>query len=260
MLLDPYAELFLSPPLKAVLSSRHIPGVESFSRWAMQGLPEYVAARHAYFDSRLQAALQAGISQIVLLGAGYDTRAYRFSELVTSATFFELDFPATAQRKAQIVSENQERLPNPKLEQLEIDFQKQSIRSVLSQSDFDTQKPSLFIWEGVSMYLSRVALRETLRQLHKLSCSGSELVMDWWFLLDSPDWYGAFARTGPNLLSLWGEPITFSLHPEENEFFMGRDGWQVHQLKNAADLESDQQSIKPRKIYPACYLTSALWA
>lgn len=222
------------------------------------GLITFVLARHRYIDDALRAALrEERVSQVVLLGAGYDTRAHRFAELLGGRPVFELDFPATSRRKARIVDSRRTELPQANVRRVEIDFLSQSIDQVLDAAGFERGVPTFFIWEGVSMYLTRSAVKSTLSQLKALGGPGSEVVMDYWFMLDDPSWAATAHRTGPNLLYLLGEPITFGIHPEDVAHFFERLGLELVERVEARELE---QRYVPddRRVYPACYVARAI--
>jgi len=86
---DYLAEIFLPENMKASLKGTNMSNEAILSR--TPGMYEYIIARTAYFDFIVEQALRENISQIVLLGAGYDTRAYRFNDLIDKTKIFELD-------------------------------------------------------------------------------------------------------------------------------------------------------------------------
>lgn len=251
---DPYARLFLSTLYRAALTTLEATGrlgerAEEFS----PGLMSYVLTRHRFIDDHLLKALNEGaVEQVVILGAGYDTRAYRLKEALGDRTVYELDFPATGQRKAHIVSRSD--LPQANVVRLEIDFLSQTIDEVLLQGGFQQNTPTFFVWEGVSMYLTREAVKSNIQRMRKLGGSGSQLAMDYWFLLDAPDVSSTAYRMTPNLLHLLGEPITLSLHPEDAPDFLRREGAELLDLADPKALQS-RYIRDERRVYPACYAT-----
>ncbi len=257
---DPYARLFLGPLFRAALAALEATGrlgelAEEFS----PGLIAYVLARHRYIDDALERALRdSEVEQVVLLGAGYDTRANRFAALLGGRPVFELDFPATSRRKAQIAAEKADLLPRADVRRVEIDFLSQKIEDVLDAAGFRRGRPTFFIWEGVSMYLTRSAVKSTLSTLRALGAPGSELTMDFWYLLDDPGLTAAAHRAGANLLYFLGEPITFGIHPEDVGAFLARLGLELVEIVEASALESRYVS-DDRRIYSAAYLIRASW-
>lgn len=255
---DPYARLFLGPLFRTALTALEATGrLGELAEEYSPGLIAYVLARHRFIDDALEAALTGGrAEQVVLLGAGYDTRAHRFAHLLSGRPVFELDFPATSRRKAQIAAEKSLLLPQGSLHRVEIDFLGQRIEDVLERAGFARGAPTFFIWEGVSMYLTRSAVKATLATIRELGGPGSELAMDFWYLLDDHGLLAAAHRAGANLLYLLGEPITFGIHPEDVDHFLRRIGLELIETAEPSDLEA--RYVKDdRRIYPACYVIRA---
>ena len=109
---DPYAHWFLGPVLRAALSHEGVaPQLGTYADWATDGIVGFVVGRHRYIDDALRRASRR-VGQVVLLGAGYDMRAYRFARELRRCTVFEVDHPATAARKARILARRQRELPD----------------------------------------------------------------------------------------------------------------------------------------------------
>ena len=255
---DPWAEFFLRPALRAALaayrSSIVLKGADD-----LLGLTPFVVMRHRYIDDRLDAALRAGVEQVVVLGAGYDSRAYRFADQLGTRPVFEVDHPATQGRKERILAALGKRreLPRVDVRRVSIDFQRQSLEKRLAKVGFDPARSAFFIWEGVSMYLTRNAVKATLGTLARIAPRRSELVFDAWFLLDEPDLRATAYRLSANLLHVLGEPVTFSLHPEDAEPFLARQGFALLEIARAHDLEQRYARRPRRHVHPACYLVHA---
>src|SRR5665648_107451 len=113
------------------------------------GMTEYLIARTVYFDRKFVEALKNGTPQIVILGAGYDSRAWRFAGLNSGTTIFELDPAPTQNNKLACLKKAHLEMP-PTVKLLPIDFNKQSLRDALAQEGFNPQENTLFLWEGVS--------------------------------------------------------------------------------------------------------------
>jgi len=122
-------------------------------------LTMHFAARTRYLDDCVIAAIDDGLKTVVILGAGYDTRAYRLK----SASYFEIDRPAVQQLK-------QERLRAANLSGatlIPVDFQKDSLAEKLQTGGVCKDDATIFLWEGVTQYISREAIVETLTVLTK---------------------------------------------------------------------------------------------
>jgi methyltransferase (TIGR00027 family) len=161
-------------------------------------------------DAHLASALRSGIEQLVILGAGLDARAWRLSEL-ESATVFEVDHPATQAYKRRRVAN---RVPRADLRYVAVDFETDRFSPLLERAGFRSDEPSVWIWEGVTMYLPLGAIRRTLEQLTGLTAGGSELAIS--YLVPGMLPFGALGRVGiPLAFKAAGEPLKGALEPHE---------------------------------------------
>jgi methyltransferase (TIGR00027 family) len=235
---DPWAELFLSAPARRALRawSGSLTG-RVLRRLGASGTT-YVPLRHRFIDDHLLAALAGGADQVVLLGAGYDTRAYRFADELAGRPVFEVDLAAISRAKAATVDRNERELPDANVVRVEIDFESQSLEDVLPAAGFAVGAPTFFVWEGVPMYLTRAAVKGTLGAVHALGGDGSGIAHDMWHLVDDPGPAGTARRSAPGALSLIGEAVTFGVHPEDYDAFLDRHGFRVVDLALASELRT----------------------
>jgi len=256
---DPWAEHFLRPGLRAALAAY---ATSRVARRADElfGLTHFVAVRHRYIDDRMLEALAAGAEQVVVLGAGYDARAFRFAERLAGRPVFEVDHPATQRRKERVLARLAQRHAPPAVDvrRIPVDFERGSFAKRLAKAGFDRARRTFFAWEGVSMYLTRDAVKTTFATLAEIAPPGSEVAFDAWFLLDDPDLRATWHRLSANLLHLLGEPVTFSLHPEDAPAFLAGLGLELRDVARAHDLER-RYARRGRRlhVYPACYLAHA---
>jgi methyltransferase (TIGR00027 family) len=147
---------------------------------AMCDLPAIpiVLARARYAEDRLAEAMQNGIGQYIVIGAGLDTFALRRPELREQLRVFEIDHPATQTFKRRRLREAGIAVP-PNLHFGPADLEKESIAGVLSRLSYDRTKPAFFSWLGVTMYLTRDAIMKMLRSLGDSAATGSHLVFDY---------------------------------------------------------------------------------
>lgn len=135
-------------------------------------------SRSRYCEDCLGEALVQGIGQYVILGAGFDTYALRHPELAGRLEVYEVDHPVT-----QALKRERFRIPGweipPNLHLIPIDFREENLAEVLRRSSFDPRKVSFFSWLGVSYYLTREVVFETLRGVAGLAAVGSTLVFDY---------------------------------------------------------------------------------
>jgi methyltransferase (TIGR00027 family) len=132
--------------------------------------------RTRFSDDALARAIAGGATQVVILGAGLDSHAYRCQELLASVRVFEVDRPATQALKKQRVNDVLG-APPANLTYVPVDFQHEDLRGALTRHGYDPSQRTFFILEGVTMYLPEEAVRETLRFVASHP-AGSGIVFD----------------------------------------------------------------------------------
>ena len=135
------------------------------------------AMRQRYTEDELGKALERGMAQYVMLGAGLDSFAYRRPDLVGILRVFEVDHPATQQWKRARLQELH-LTPPSNLTFVPIDFQQQTLAEGLRAGGHRPELPTFFSWLGVTMYLTEAAVFETLRYVASLA-PGSEIVFEY---------------------------------------------------------------------------------
>ena len=132
--------------------------------------------RTRFIDEALDRAVAGGAAQVVILGAGFDTHAYRCRVLLAGIRVFEVDRPATQALKRERVREAIGEIPE-NLTYVPIDFQHDDLGGVLARHGHDRTQPTFFIMEGVTMYVPEGDVRRTLQFIgrHPL---GSGVVFD----------------------------------------------------------------------------------
>jgi len=127
----------------------------------------------------------------------------------------------------------------------------------LPAAGFRIGAPTFVVWEGVSMYLTRDAVKATVRALHDLCGPGSVLGMDMWHLVDDPGPMGTVRRAAPAALSVIGEPVTFGIHPEEMPYFLEQLGFGVRDIATSDVLEARYCGPR-RSVDASMYLLTAV--
>jgi methyltransferase (TIGR00027 family) len=204
---DPTARAFLDAKGK-----RSLTDVERALRAGKRGiriemartLADTMALRTAAIDAAVRDAIAGGATQLVILGAGYDGRAWRMPEL-TGVTVYEVDHPATQRDKRTRVAE----LPATTgiVRFVPIDFERESLDAALDRAGHDRSSPTCWIWEGVVMYLTREAMRATLAAIAGRSAPASSLIVNYHTAHS-----GLFARL---MFRLIGEPQISTWTKEE---------------------------------------------
>ena len=176
---DPTARVFLTDKGKRSLAK-----VEEAARAGKRGIrmemartmADMIALRTVAIDNAVRDAIAAGAKQLVILGAGYDGRAWRMRELA-GVRVFEVDHPATQSEKRARVN----KLPPAfgEVTFVPVNFEKQSLDDALDRAGHDRSSPTCWIWEGVVMYLTRDAMRATLSALARRSARGSTVIINY---------------------------------------------------------------------------------
>lgn len=142
---------------------------------ATSGLRRFIAARSRFAEDSLAVARQRGTRQLVVLGAGLDTYAYRAD--TSDLSIFEVDHPATQAWKRKMLADAAIAIPDA-LTFVPVDFERDSLAEKLRDSGFDSTQRSFFTWLGVVSYLTRPALLTTLGFIADLQ-GGAEVVFDY---------------------------------------------------------------------------------
>lgn len=224
LLSDPYAGRFLPRPLaKAIeLSSRRrrtaallrlVPDAIS------PGRLQHIALRTRVIDDAVASEMTRGIGQLVLLGAGFDTRAFRLGAL-TGARVLEVDHPATQRRK---LARSRGLVPRAREHHLvPVDFERDDLEAQLRAGPFVASEPCVVVWEGVLMYLSLEAIEATLGALSSLMAAGSLLIASYY---DVSGASGPPSRVTTRLAALVGERFVTCLAAPEAAFLVTRFGF-----------------------------------
>ncbi len=203
-----------------------------------QTVVTYINARTKHMDGILEEAGKNGIQQMVNLGAGYDSRAYRYHKSMPDVRFFEIELPAMVVEKKRRVIEILGKVPDY-VTFVPIDFNTQNIPDELTKAGYDPSLKTLFIWEGVTYYISAEAVEATLRFIRDQSAPGSSVVFDYLTLGSiQEDWkkYPDAQR-----LSFWvkyrGEPFVFGIPEEQEQQWIEQRGLKMISDLNREDLE-----------------------
>jgi methyltransferase (TIGR00027 family) len=145
-----------------------------------RSLRAFIALRSRYAEDELACAIQRGVRQYVILGAGLDTFGYRNPYPVSRLRVFEVDHPATQKWKRSRLREAEMAIPDS-LTFVPVDFEQQTLLDGLTRAGFRTDEPAFFSMLGVVMYLTKTAVMETFKFVASLPV-GSEIVFDYGIL------------------------------------------------------------------------------
>lgn len=236
---DPYAPRFLPAWQRAIVMLSRAPGVrswiESYLDSLAPGARTSAIARTRLIDDRLRGDVTAGTRQIVILGAGYDCRAFRLPELA-AATVFEVDRPAMVELKAKLLGDER---PLARLARVPVDFLKDDLTARLLAAGYDTSLRTTFVWEGVTNYLDAPSVAAVFDFVARSAPSGSGIVFTY---VHADAVAGKFEARGlmPLLEALKqrGEPWTFGFQPSELASYLSRHGMLLRSDRSAAEYRS----------------------
>lgn len=213
---DPYAFPLLSGPLRMFALMARFPLIGSLVRGILEfGWPYTRSSgvvRTRAIDDLVKDAIASGAQQLILLGAGFDSRAYRLPGIEKIAVF-EVDHPATQQAKRERLAAFSRQLP-AHVRFLPVDFEKDDVEAKLIAAGFGQGKPSVVLWEGVVSYLTEPAVEATLARLRRLLAPMSRLIFTY---MDKGALDGSKPFPGARRWRSWvlfnGEPFMFGFEP-----------------------------------------------
>lgn len=194
------------------------------------GMVEHLAMRTRAIDGVVERAVAGGATQLVVLGAGLDTRAHRLA--LAGCDVFEVDHPATQRLKQKGASHLP--LASRSLHYVSVDFAHESFSKKLLAAGFQPRMRSIWIWEGVTMYLHEDAVLQSMQAIGQLAESGSTLAMTY-FLSDEGRRIGNRIRVGRVGLRALGEPIHFQMSHASARSALSRAGFEM--ISDAGDEE-----------------------
>lgn len=241
---DPYADRFvLGAGLIKFLGHK-------LNVWLAQklapGFHEHVISRTRFIDDLIEKNAASEVEQYVILGAGYDCRAHRL-ELPSSLRIFEVDQSEVQARKR---SKLPEELPNAEnVTYVAVDFADQSVSDQLLDAGFDQNKSTVFTLEGVSQYITKEALRSTIKDVARLAQKANSIVfVSYANELLKKDPEACFGRGYPSaekrarlliyLSEKVGEPWISFYRAEEMENVLLQNGYSTIESVTVKDLNS----------------------
>lgn len=204
-----------------------------------------VLSRARYGEDQFAEAVKQGMSQYVILGAGYDTFALRAGDEFKGVTVFEVDtVHSQTKKRAKFRACGRETIPKHKF--VAVDFEKDKVGVKLIENGFDTSRQSFFSWQGVLIYLERDAILGSLKGLADIAMPGSIIVADFMdgrlfdpaFLQTIPDTAADLERLMAHTASK-GEPIVTGFEPEEFGELAESCGWKMTHTVNSRDFAAN---------------------
>jgi methyltransferase (TIGR00027 family) len=232
---DPYGTAFAGARLARFLDrfaqadvARRLAAGPGLGTWIL-----YMQVRTRVLDDEVRRFVAGGGRQVVILGAGYDCRALRLPEL-TGSTVFEVDHPATQNHKRAVLDRLGARSP---ARYITWHFERRpmaELPAALAEAGHDRTRPTLCLWEGVTMYLSEAAIDATLAAVTAWSAPGSALAFTYFNRrrIAKPS---ITTRAMKAVVGAIGEPWTWGWDPAELPAWMAARGLSVDADISLAD-------------------------
>jgi methyltransferase (TIGR00027 family) len=219
---DPYARQFVHPLLyKFVRFFDRI----GYSEIKGPGVMGFLVVRERHIDEYLKSCLANSLEQLVILGAGYDVRAYRFEQLKHGVKVYEVDHPASQATKLEKLEQVFGSRP-AHVTFVPVDFNTQRLDQRLFECGYDEGLKTLFIWQGVTQYLTPSAVDATLAFIADHSGPGSAVIFDYMYptLLDGTVKRGEVANMRSKRW-MSGEMMTFGIPEGKVTEFLEQRGF-----------------------------------
>jgi methyltransferase (TIGR00027 family) len=240
---DDLAAAFLPVPLRALATATRLAplrrAVIRLSERSGPGMWANMACRKHYIDDNLEQALD-DIDAVVVLGAGFDTRAYRLARR-SDIPLFEVDQPLNVDRKKKVVARVLG-TPPASVRLVPVDFERDDLIAALASYGYRPEYRTFFVWEGVTQYLTESAVRATFAQLAH-AAPGSRL--DFTYVrrefIDGDELYGApgLYRNYRQRRQVW----KFGLVPDDVADFIAPYGWRL--IEQAGPDEFMNRYVRP---------------
>jgi methyltransferase (TIGR00027 family) len=221
---DPFAQSLVPPLYRTVLAAAT--GAPGLTRAAMRaavflsgGLARHLPMRTRAIDDAIADAVSRGTTQLVLLGAGLDARAHRLESL-DAVRVFEIDHPSTQGDKRAAAAGLPVRARD--IRYVAVDFNEDDLVEKVRAAGLDTKRPSVFVWEGVTMYLPREAIAASLAGIAALAAPGSLLLVTYYTTQAMPG-----AKLAQPLFALAGEPLKTRMALDEAKTLLATHGFEV---------------------------------
>ncbi|MBZ8180845.1 class I SAM-dependent methyltransferase [Oscillatoria salina] len=232
---DNYLNWFFAPSLIDSLQKKppNIDELEVFQRIAYW----YILVREKYGDEVIEASIKAGCKQLLLLGSGYDTRFFRLASIQNnSVKTFEIDLPETINDKKKCLIAKLKIIPHG-LSLISLDLNKDNLNSLVDYG-FESEIPTIYIWQGVSYYLTQESIDKVLDYIKKQMTPNSVFVFDCCSpLMTFKNDRVPGINSNIERLAEIGEPYRFGMYSDEMELWLREKGFQNIQILQQNDLE-----------------------
>ena len=243
---DPFAREFLPFSYRVIVHLLCLPAIGpallSLRERQLPGIMGNLLCRTRFIDDVLGDAIKRGIAQLVILGAGLDSRAYRIPG-IEQIHVIEVDHPITQEWKKGRLKRMLGMFPSH-VTFVPIDFDRQELSIAMQQADFRADAKTLFIWEGVTQYITPEAADASLRFISSSAGPESEIVFTY---IDDRIIDGSLRLEGSERLIAnlrrQGEPWIFGIAPAELDAYLAARGFEL--VEEAGASEYRERYLEP---------------
>ncbi len=243
---DPYAIQFTGPAFRRICRGRFLPWLlrrRSISE-IVRPISAQILSRAKFTEEKLKQAVIKGISQYVIIGAGFDTFCLRRPDFSVGLRIYEIDHPVTQRIKRKRLIDIWGSVPDG-VEFLAIDLEKRTINDAFSDSSLMKEEKVLFSWLGTIPYLTEDAVHNVLHDLASFAVPGSEIVLDYLIptaTMNPED--RRVLRRGMRIIELLGEPVKSYFDPEAFPDVVSNHGY--HIFENQSPTEQNRKYFSGR--------------
>lgn len=229
-------------------------GAELIESLMMPNIMLHYALRKKYIEEHVVKSINSGTTQVISLGAGFDTLAFRLSKINTDVNFIEIDHPATHTTKKQALNIEAENRTN--FHFLPVDFTKDNLVDKLTGASFySPKKVTLFIIEGVLMYLSVSQIQALFQSITELSKAKSEVI----FTAVQPESkdvqsYGVLLKL---YLKIKGEPLYWNCAKKDMDGFLKTMNYKLHGIGASEDFKKQYIPNYKKRLHEGEYIAIA---
>ena len=237
---DPFAMIFLDNTLKLAVKISSIPFLRNLIFKIIQnkapGALSSGIARTKYIDDLLEQTISDGVEQVIILGAGFDTRALRLNFL-KNISIIEIDHPDTSNIKIKKLENKIGNLPS-NVKYYQLDFEKQNLTDLATKYNLNLDIPTTIIWEGVTNYLNQEAVNKTFEFIQKFS-DKTYIIFTYIdkLVLENPQAFQGTEQLFKNLKKS-EEPYTFGIQPDKLSEYLNKFDLTLIENKSADEYRN----------------------
>lgn len=198
-------------------------------RFSIPGIRTHYVLRKKIIERETRAAIEEGFRQVVVIGAGFDVLALRLAAEFPLVTFIEIDHEATQQAKRLAA----ERFGSD-VTFIAADLRHEPVDAALKRVAFDPAEQTVFIVEGVLMYLTKDEVSHTLQSIRR-AANACRLI----FTAMESDRFGGSTWLADAWLKKQGEPFQWAVTPESVDPFLTRLGFDVLRIYDAPEIRAE---------------------